>query len=345
MKIREARATVRRWVTEHAAATEGFAGAFFAGSTTWLPEEADLPATSDIDVMVVLNGRRTPPKLGKFRREGVLVEVTYLSWEAVASAERVLASYHLAASLRAPTVIADPTGRLTEVQVKTARDYARLPWVRARCEEAERRVRDGLQPADPGLPFHDQVTAWMFPASVTTHVLLTAGLLNPTVRLRYAAVRALLLAQGERDLYEELLGQLGCAQLGPDRVTAHLDALTKVFDMTVPLARTPFFFSSDITAEARPIAIDGSRELIARGLHREAVFWIAATYARCLTLLTNDAPWAAWAAAPGFARLLADLGITSSADIRQRAWQTLAFLPRLREVRDSVLAQHPDIKR
>jgi hypothetical protein len=53
------------------------------------------------------------------------------------------------------------------------------------------------------------VTAWLFPTGVTTHVLLTADLRNLTVRLRYPAVRELLVAYGQPEFYEELLALLG----------------------------------------------------------------------------------------------------------------------------------------
>jgi hypothetical protein len=51
----------------------------------------------------------------------------------------------------------------------------------------------------------------------------------------------------------------------------------------------PFFFASDISYIARPISIGGSRELIERGYHREAVFWMVATYSRCQKMLHHEA--------------------------------------------------------
>lgn len=192
MNVREARAVASRWVAEHAAQTQGFAGAFLSGSATWLPADADLPGTSDVDVMVVTADAQAPPKLGKLTCGGILVEVTYLSWDRLASSEQVLADYHLAGSLRTDTVLADPSGRLAGLQAAVARDYAKQRWVRRRCEHAEQRILDGLGRLDAAAPLPAQVMSWLFPAGVTTHVLLTAGLRNPTVRLRYLAARTLL---------------------------------------------------------------------------------------------------------------------------------------------------------
>lgn len=108
------------------------------------------------------------------------------------------------------------------------------------------------------------------PTSVTTHVLLVAALRNPTVRLRYLAARDVLADYGQVGLYPELLRLLGCAQLTRQRVQQHLRELTRTFDAAAAVAKTPFFFSSDITALARPIAID-------------------ATFARCHKILAADA--------------------------------------------------------
>ncbi|UHA73228.1 hypothetical protein [Paenibacillus sp. 481] len=57
---------------------------------------------------------------------------------------------------------------------------------------------------------------------VTTHLLLVAAQHNPTIRLRYVAVRKILLQYGLMNRYSELLTLLGCAAITPQRVTHHL---------------------------------------------------------------------------------------------------------------------------
>ena len=101
---------------------------------------------------------------------------------------------------------------------------------------------------------------------------------------------------------------------------------------------TPVFYASDISPEARSIAIDGSRELIERGDHREAVFWIVATYARCLSILHRDAPpEASLQFDPAFRALLGDLGVTSPADIEGRATEVRAAIPWLLGVAEVIM--------
>jgi hypothetical protein len=208
------------------------------------------------------------------------------------------------------------------------------------------KVHGFLRGADEAELFHDQVSAWLFGTSVTTHVLLAAGLKNPTVRRRYMASKELLAEYGRLDFYETLLELLGCARMSRTCVEDHLAALGEVFDAAKTVIKTPFFFASDISDAARPIAIDGSRELIERGCHREAIFWIVATYSRCQKILYHDAPEETRDRFdPSFRRLLGDLGITSLADLRRRGDEVKESLPRLWAVAEAIIAANPEIEK
>jgi hypothetical protein len=344
MKVGFARSAAAEWVMQYASRETWFRGAYFSGSTIVLPDHAELSAASDIDVVIVTAEAEPPLKLGKFIYRNTLVEVTFLSWNQLASVDEVLTSYHLAGSFRVDTIIADPTGYLRTLQTQVSRHFADLVWVRRRCENARQKIENGLRGIDTSAPLHDQVMAWLFSTGVTTHVLLVAALRNPTVRLRYLAARDVLLEYGHDGLYLDLLKLLGCAHLPPQRVEHHLGELARTFDAAAAVAKTPFFFSTDITATVRPVAIDGSRELIRAGDHREAVFWIVATFARCHKILAADAPHDLQRAlAPAFEAIIADLGITSTNALIHRAEEVIEFLPRLWETTEAILAANPGI--
>jgi hypothetical protein len=345
MNVTQARAVARQWVLEEASPAPGFAGAIFHGSSNWLPGDAPLPATSDLDLFVAHADANPPPKPGKFVYRGVILDVSSLPVDQLRSPSMVLGRYHLAGSFRTSSVIADPSGRLTSLQAAVASDYAKRPWVAQRCEDARDNVLRHLESLREGEPFHDQVTAWLFATGVTTHILLVAGLENPTVRRRYLAAEDLLADYHRLDFYETLLASLGCAQIGRIQVEQHLAALTDAFDAAKAVVKTPFFFASDISDLGRPIAIDGSRELIADGHHREAVFWIVATYARCQKIIYHDAPPAMrHRFDPGFRHLLGDLGITSFADLQERGEQVLSLLPHVSAVASAIMAANPAIE-
>jgi hypothetical protein len=344
VRVDQARAAARRWVLEEATKLPGFHGAFSAGSSNWLGDDAVLPATSDLDVTVVFADSAPPANPGKFLYRGVLLDVAYLPRAWLQSPGSILGDYRLAGSLATASILADPTGGLAAIQAAVSREYARRRWVERRCEHAKANVLRHLRSYDPSAALHDQVTAWLFAAGVTTHVLLVAGLRNPTVRLRYLAARELLADHGRLDFHETLLEALGCARLDQVRVGQHLAALAEAFDAAKAVIRTPFFFASDISDVARPIAIDGSRDLVERGQHREAVFWMVATYSRCRQVLHHDAPAATQARfGPGYRRLLDDLGVTSPADLRRRGEQVRALLPRVWGMAEAIMAAHPGI--
>lgn len=343
MKVGAARAAAIEWVMQYASKEDDFQGAYFSGSIIGMSDNDELSPTSDVDIVVVIALDEPPLKLGKFFYNDVLLEVTYLSWGQLSSAKEVLTSYHLAGSFREDTIIADPTGRLHQLQSQVSQHFAEEAWVRRRCENAMKKIENGLRNIDTSAPFYDQVTAWLFSTGVTIHVILVAALRNPTVRRRYVAAREVLMEYGHLDFYPNLIELLGCAHMTPQQVEEHLDELARTFDAAAAVAKTPFFFSTDITAMARPIAIDGSRELIRTGYHHEAVFWIVATFARCHKILAADAPDLQQAFIPAFEAMVADLGIASSHDIIRRSEDVICFLPRLWEITEDILSRNPNI--
>ncbi len=344
MRVRQAKDVAREWVLREARGLPVFAGALTHGSVNWLADSAALPPASDLDVLVVLAGADTPGKGGKIAYGGVVLDVSYLPRERVEPPERVLGDYHLAGSFAKATILADPSGRLASLRAAVAGEYAQRRWVRARCEHARGRVLDNLRSLDETTLLHDRAMSWLFAAGITTHVLLVAGLRNPTVRRRYVAVRELLADYGRASFYPSLLELLGCAGMGRAQVEGHLAPLSEAFDAAKHVVKTPFPFAADIGDGGRHAAIDGSRALIERGDQREAVFWMAVTYSRCMKVLHDDAPELQERYEPGYRRLLGDLGITSAADLGRRGEEVRAFLPRLWGVAEVILGANPDIE-
>ena len=69
-------------------------------------------------------------------------------------------------------------------------------------------------------------------------MLLVAALRNPTVRLRYAAVRDVLKEYNQEEIYEELLRLLGCKDMSAEQAMIHLNGLTRTFDAASAIAKT-----------------------------------------------------------------------------------------------------------
>ena len=215
-----------------------------------------------------------------------------------------------------------------------------------RCEHATIHALQYLRQGVNQAPlFHDKVTCWLFGTGIMAHILPVAGLKNLTVRRRYMAVRELLADNGRLEFHESLLQMAGCAQLSRERIEHHLAAVADVFDVAKAIIRTPNRFAADISDDGRPVAIDGSRELIERGFHREAVLWIVATFCRCLSILHNDAPPETQRKfEPSFRELIGDLGVTSFADLQRLSEQVQERIPRVWEVAEAIMAANPDIE-
>ena len=345
MKVKQARESARRWVIEEFSSVPGFRAAYTAGSTNWLSDDADLATTSDFDVMIVLADLNRAGKRGKFIYRDTLLEASYLSEDQVRSADLVLSDYHLAPSLRTTNIIFDPSGHLTALLAAVRCDYNKRGWVYARCANARNKVLRYLRSVNEESPLYDQVIACLFAAGITTHVLLAAGLRNPTVRSRYMAVRELLADYGHLEFQESLLQLLGCARFSRGQADRHLAVITQLFDAAKEAMTTPFPFASDISDSARPVAIDGSRELIERGYPREAMFWIAITHARCHKVLCRDASEEIKQRFNNLDRdLFSDLGVPSCTEIGQRCSEIERALPRVWEVAETIMAANPGIE-
>jgi hypothetical protein len=345
MLVQQAKAAARAWVGEEPARLPGFVGAFFSGSINEMAEDAELPATSDVDLLIVIEGRDLPPKPGKFLYRGALIEASYLSSADIRTPEQVLSTPHLAWNLRAASLILDPMGRLALLREVVVKEYARRPWVLCRCRVAHDKVLRNLAVAGEAAPWPDRAISWLFGAGVTTHILLLAGLRNPTVRKRYLAVRDLLAEYGATGFYPTLLEMLGCAHWSLDRTAQHLGTMAEVFDAASAVIQSPFAFAADIGPDARSVAVDGCRELIGRGDHREAVFWIAVTHSRCQQVLLADAPAEMHEQyLPDYMRMLADLGIVSSADLEQRVAQIGALLPAVWQQGEAIVDANSEIE-
>lgn len=342
MTVGEARAIARQWVSEDGAQVPGFVGAYFAGSISWLADAEPLPPMSDLDVNLVVEGHCSTRR--KIAYRGVLLEANYIAMDSLQTPEAALSDYHLAGGLSKPGIIADASGCLTSLQAAVSRHYAERRWVRRRCEQALRKVVQQLDAIDATGPLVDQVIGWVFATGVTTHVLLSAGLRNPTVRLRYLAARRLLADYGLLHEYERLIRLLGCGSMTAERVEAHIAALSRAFDAAATAIRSPFVFAADISDLGGHAAIDGSLELVAQGHHREAVFWLVVTYARVQQVLAADAPADAGRHEPGFRALIGDLGIDTSPDVRRRADEVRQALPWLRDLAETIMAANAGIR-
>jgi hypothetical protein len=345
MMVKQAREVARQWMIEEASGIPGFCGAYTAGSTNWLPDDADLTLASDLDIMVVLADQNQAGGRNKFIYHDTLLEVSYLRNDQFQSPDQVLSDYHLAPSFRTTKIMFDPLGHLTPLLAAVSRNYTKRQWVRRRCANARDKILGHLRSIDEEAALHDQVTACLFAAGITTHVLLVAGLMNPTVRARYVAVQELLADYGHVEFHGTLLELLGAARISQEQVSQHLATLMDIFDAAKRAIKTPFPFASDVSDSARPIAIDGSLELIERGYHREAMFWVGVTHSRCQQVLSRDAPEdLTQSFKDSYQELVGDLGVSTFAEVRRRCGEIERILPQVCDLAEGIIAANCEIE-
>ncbi|HEY3282089.1 MAG TPA: hypothetical protein VGN26_07435 [Armatimonadota bacterium] len=344
MTVGDARDAARQWVSLHGPEVKGFVGAFTHGSTNWLHPEEPFPPTSDLDLIVVIDTAEQASRVGKRLYRGVILDVSYMPVGAFGAPDQVLANSHVAESFARSAVLSDPSGWLCRLQQEVGRSYREHGWVRRRCEAATERMAGYLRAAEQPGPCSDRVLAWLFGVGLTTHVLLIAGLRNPTVRSRFAAVRQLLADYHREELHPALLQLLGSHEWTTEQAQRHVSSLGPVFDAAAAACRTPFPFSSDISEAARPTELGGSRELVAKGLHREAAFWIAVTHSRCQSVLREEAsPEVRESCGSSYQELLSDLGLQGPKDLGRRIELVRLSLPRLSRAVEGILTENPEI--
>jgi hypothetical protein len=295
---------------------------------------------------VAYEGSDAPGEHRKFLYRDVLIDVSYVKNSLFESPDSILGNYPTACHFTRANIIADPSSQLRQIQKAVAEGYARRRWVEKRCEHARDWLLTRFGFLDESEPFHDQVFAWLYATSLPTHIVLVAGLENPTVRKCFVAAREVLARFGQMEVYEAMLGILGSSQMSRTQVELHLAALVEVFDVAKEILRTPFSFSTNVSEVDRPGIFDGSRALIESGFHREAMLWIASVQSWCQTILFNDGSLALQRKyTPAFRRLVNDMGINSYSDLRTRNEQNRdVLLPAVWRTAEAIIASNPEVR-
>ena len=348
MNTGEAKAIARQWVAEEGEKLPGFRGAMFGGSTNWKTDDTPYAPPSDIDLMIWVDGdTRT---LERIYREGVILERSIAPFSRLqrTSAE-ILSDFRIACHFSVPSIIADPTGYLTYLHQAVAPEYAQRKWVRARCERARTRLYEVI---DGWLANHlssdavwDQVFDLYYAILVLSEIFALADLRNPTVRKCLVLSQEILQQQGRLDLQEAMLTILGCQQMSRVQVEAHFQVYVQAFDYASARLRTPFFFSADVSANARPISVGGVREIIDHGLPREAMYWMYSIYSVAQKVIQIDGSEVEKSAQlQQYKQQLAELGLHGKVEIAARAERVKALVPEVMQVAEQIMARNPSIR-
>ena len=124
-----------------------------------------------------------------------------------------------------------------------------------------------------------------------------------------------------------------------------LATLIDIFDRAKHTIKAPFSFATDISENARFMTIDGSFEMIERGYHREAMFWIAVTHSRCQKVILCDAPAGMTQTfGDSYRELVSDLRVSSAKEVRRRCADVELILPGVWQLAEAIVATNHEIE-
>ena len=345
--IRDAKRIALDWVEAEAPKIPHFRGAFLLGSVIWKDDDTPQPATSDVDIQVVVDiDKPEAIKEHGLRQKyrsfmGITLETSYSPFQRFSSPESVLADFGYAAHFTRPNILADPTGELTRIQKVVEAQFTRKKWVMKRIEGTRDYAQWGLNGLHSG-SFVDRMLALWFATSIAG-LPIQADLRPPTIRKGHIVFQQVMKNIGRQDLGEALLKMYGSHSWSRMDVEVHLEELTNTFDRVVEIARSPSM-GDYINAISRPVVIEGARELLNDGFHREAMVWIGSMRTICQQTILRDVPGEEQMYfSEQYEKLLAKLGLHSLDDFRKRAEDGQQLLEELMRVAEQIVETNPKI--
>ena len=340
MNTAHAIAAAREWVLDQACRMPGCCGAYLSGSVLERSTDAEWPFDSDVDVVLLFDGE-LPQKIGKIRWQNVLLEITMLSKSVMADAEQVLRTHYLAFALNGGAVLYDPQGFLQPLSRYVQARFYQQKWLLARAEStaeiARRNISGMIAPNAPESVF---MSCGFGPSAIALPILAAAGQ-NCTVRKRLPKARNVLRQYGFVDFAARLEQALGCQGMTAEALMPHMDALERTYYRAMntegPSATYPF--RSDIRPDAKAVAIDGTRALLSGESPSDAVFWMIATFTRCMTILHMDDEPTYRASLPDMQAFADALGVGTAQAVATRHALAMQVLDEAQHIAKQIAAQ------
>jgi hypothetical protein len=308
----QAKTLARKWVLDHAAEVPALQGVLLAGSAATRPDAGTYDPLSDIDLWhLVSEDVSATVRQRKLVYEGVLLEPAYLPYRLFQDAETVLGSWLLAGHLSVPSVILDPAGRLRAIQETVAREYPKPERIRQRCDSLVSELKGQWLPrVTASLSLADRLFAFGYAVTSLQQLPLLACLDLPTIRRSGMLFTQRLKALGQERLGEKRLTLMGSATMSRGTVEELLASVIAAYDDALATHRTPTPFDYDLSPASRPFMVDGARDLIDRGYHRESLPWILFMLLIAFHALVQEAPEkCAWTCTPACERFAQIIGV------------------------------------
>jgi hypothetical protein len=297
-----------------------------------------------VDLTLLFEGEPPADAPPGVDRDGWHIGGEAWSVERLRPLEAVLSDYRIGFAFRDPYVIA-AREEVAAMAGLVAAEFSKRHWVERRIDDACANCDGYVSKVEGAATEYHAFLIWLWAAGILAHVVLAAGRRNPTVRKRYVLARQVLERAGRLDLHEELLRMQGSGEWDAAMARRHLQSMSLAFDAAAQLQPRDFPAAHELASAMRGKAIDGSAALIDEGLHREAVFWIAGTYARCMMAfhaVGGEEQLARFR--PGYEALRGDLGVASAVELTERTGEVAAALPVVRAAMVEMVAQDSGVR-
>ena len=288
MKVHEAKQMAREWLRRQAPNVPQYAGALLTGSVHWLADGAHWPATSDVDIHI-LQETDTPLVHRKVPFGDIVVEASYRSTKEYRDTERLLGNPYVP-HLMHPCVMDDPHGWLVDMQRQVGADYGKPVWLGKRINWVADNAHGKLTNARDKIGTLTRMLQFVLGIRNIAAIPAVAAKVNPTGRRCLVLSGRLLGEAGAERLQEAMLEALCGPDLSAEMVGRHIEQIEALFDPASAVLKTPFWGDFDMDPCVKTIAIEGSRELVTAGRHREAEYFVLLMLYFCHRALANDAP-------------------------------------------------------
>ena len=346
--VREAKRIAKNWVEAEAPNIPSFHGAFLNGSILWKNDDEPLPTTSDVDIAILvdidnpelLNEQGLTQQYRSYK--GIILETTFSPFQEFSTPDRILANHYYTNNFTVQNILSDPSGQLTKIQKTVAEQYAQKKWVTKRIEGARDFALLSLESIKSGA-FVDRMVSLSSAILEITFIPMLADLRPPTVRKSVKVLLEIMESIGRQHLHESLLKIFGSQSMTRIDVERHLEDLTKTFDRTLEIVKSPSLWDY-INPIVRPVVISANWEMINDGYHREAMFWIFCMRTICQHTILQDASEEEQKKyAEQYHKLLAELGLRSEDDFQKRAEDGKQLLEEVIQVAEQIIETNPKI--
>jgi len=168
----------------------------------------------------------------------------------------------------------------------------------------------------------------------------TAALKPLTFRKGGMLFTEMMAGRGREDLSELRFQVLGTDALKPRDVEDLYRRAVRAWERAVEVWRTPFYGDFDVQPASRAAMVDGARDLLDRGYHREAATWVSAFHYFAQAALRNDAPQEyEQTFRRGYGELMEALGVDSIPGLQRKALAAERLVDGLMEMARGIVSR------